>query len=111
MKAMTSWLVSAICAALLISAVAASDITIKDVTVALLEGSGTEVSSRVLSGPNSEKLGVLDHTRTLKVQQSPARRFPHFHCARILLFSEPVVMHSNAPCDAGQAHCGSGLCP
>lgn len=68
---------AALCAALLIVAVAgdepASDITLKDVTVSLLEASGTPASVQQMAGPSTGRLGALDHTRTMKV----CRQCPH----------------------------------
>lgn len=44
-----------------------SDILLKDVTVSLLEASGTAAAQEKLSGPSNLRL-VLDHTRSLKVR-------------------------------------------
>ncbi|EFN54670.1 hypothetical protein CHLNCDRAFT_135274 [Chlorella variabilis] len=67
---------AALCAALLIVAVAgdepASDITLKDVTVSLLEASGTPASVQQMAGPSTGRLGALDHTRTMKVSLATA---------------------------------------
>lgn len=89
---MARWWAALVCATLLISAAAASDITIKDVTVTLLEGSGTEVSTKALSGPSSESLGVLDHTRALRVGAPCALLLPCVPCSFSLPCESQVAL-------------------
>ena len=47
---------------------AASDITLKDVSVSVLEASGSASSTHQVSSPTAGLKVVLDHTRTVKVR-------------------------------------------
>ncbi|KAL4853920.1 Dolichyl-diphosphooligosaccharide--protein glycosyltransferase subunit 2 [Chlorella vulgaris] len=64
---MTRALAAYLAVALLIAGAVASDITLADVSVSLMEASGSIVASTSVTGPSTANLGTLDHTRTLKV--------------------------------------------
>lgn len=54
----------------------ASDITLKDVTLSLLEASGSASKTEKVTGPTTGLKMALDHTRTVKVPP-PAHPPPH----------------------------------
>jgi ABC-type transport system involved in cytochrome bd biosynthesis fused ATPase/permease subunit len=66
---MTRALAAYLAVALLIAGAVASDITLADVSVSLMEASGSIVASTSVTGPSTANLGTLDHTRTIKVRR------------------------------------------
>ncbi len=77
---------------------ASSDIALHDVTVSLLEASGSASSTHKVAGTGAGLKLVLDHTRTLKVGRQHFPPPPQCHCLAAVQYCSTAAC--GRPCGA-----------